>query len=130
MTDIQKRFLLFLFGCIPTRLAIMYVAKIVPINYLPILGLIALMPAIGFIYLYLSGARKTGPEVFGDKIWWNDLRPIHSLLYFLFAYNAINKVRTAWLYLLYDVILGLSSFLIFHYINNDFEKLNLKLNFN
>ena len=23
-------------------------------------------------------------KVFGGKIWWNDLRPIHALLYFLF----------------------------------------------
>ena len=25
--------------------------------------------------------RKTGLEVFGDKIWWNNLRPIHGILY-------------------------------------------------
>ena len=116
MNSIQKRFLLFLFGCIPTRLAIMYLAKIISLQYLPILG---------FIYLYLSGTRKSGPETFGDKIWWNDLRPIHAIFYFLFAYNAINKVSTAWLFLLYDVIFGLLSFLIFHYKNGDFKKLNL-----
>jgi hypothetical protein len=127
MNNIQKRFLLFLFGCIPTRLAIMYLAKIAPLNYLPILGYIALIPALGFIYLYFSGIRESGPETFGDKIWWNNLRPIHSVMYLLFAYNAINKVRSAWLYLMYDVIFGLFSFLIYHYINNDFEKLNIKL---
>lgn len=125
MNSIQKRFLLFLFGCIPTRLAIMYLAKIISLQYLPILGFVALIPAIGFIYLYISGTRKSGPETFGDKIWWNDLRPIHSLFYFLFAYNAINKVTTAWLFLLYDVIFGLLSFLIFHYKNGDFKNLNL-----
>lgn len=123
MNNIQKRFLLFLLGCIPTRLAIMYIAKIISLQYLPLLGYLALIPAIGFAYLYLSGKRKTGAEVFGDKIWWNDLRPIHSLLYFLFAYNAIRKVRSSWLYLMYDVLLGLASFLIFHYKNNDFSKL-------
>lgn len=127
MNNIQKRFLLFLFGCIPTRLAITYLAKISPIEYLPILGYIALIPALGFIYLYFSGIRQSGPETFGDKIWWNNLRPIHAIFYLLFAYNAVNKVRTAWLYLMYDVIVGLSSFLIFHYKNNDFEKLNIKL---
>jgi len=125
MNNIQKRFLLFLFGCIPSRLFIMYIAKTISLQYLPILGYIALMPAIGFIYLYLSGTRKTGSEVFGDKIWWNNLRPVHSLFYFLFAYNAINQVKNAWLYLMYDVIFGLLSFLIFHYINNDFKNLKL-----
>lgn len=126
MNSIQKRFLLFLFGCIPTRLLIMYVAKIVSLQYLPILGYLALLPAIGFIYLYISGARPSGPETFGDKIWWNQLRPIHALFYILFAYNAIHKVKSAWLYLMYDVVLGLSSFLIYHYLNNDFKKLHLK----
>lgn len=127
MNNIQKRFLLFLFGCIPSRLLITYLAKVSPIQYLPMLGYIALLPAIGFIYLFLSGTRKSGPETFGDKIWWNNLRPIHALMYFLFAYNAINKVRSAWLYLLYDVLLGLVSFLVYHYINNDYAKLHIGL---
>jgi hypothetical protein len=71
----------------------------------------------------LTGTRKTGQEVFGEKIWWNDLRPLHSLLYFLFAYNAITGNKNSWVYLLIDVIIGLVSFLIFHYYNNDFAKL-------
>jgi len=127
MNNIQKRFLLFLFGCIPTRLAIMYLAKVISPQYLPILGYLALIPAFGFYYLYFSGARKTGAEVFGDKIWWNNLRPIHGILYTLFAYNAIIRNTSAWIYLLVDVLFGLISFLIFHYINNDFRNLNLKL---
>jgi len=123
MNNIQKRFLLFLFGCIPSRLALAYVAKIIPINYLPILGYVTLVMAIGFIYIFLTGSRKTGPETFGEKIWWNSLRPIHALLYLIFSYYAINKIRSGWKYLLYDVILGLLSFLIFHYINGDLDKL-------
>jgi hypothetical protein len=76
------------------------------------LGYVALLPAIGFMYIYLLGYRKTGPETFGDKIWWNDLRPIHSMLYFLFAYNAIKGNKQAWMYLLVDVIFGLIKFLM------------------
>jgi len=123
MNDMQKRFILFLFGCIPTRLALVYLAKNIPIDYLPTLGYITLIIGIGFGYIFLSGTRQTGAEVFGDKIWWNDLRPIHSLFYLIFSYYAINKMRAGWIYLLYDVILGLFSFLFFHYINNDFLKL-------
>lgn len=123
MNNIQKRFLLFLLGCIPVRFLLAYIAKQVPKKYLPIIGYIALIPAIGFLYIYISGSRKTGPEVFGDKIWWNQLRPIHSLLYFLFAYNAINKNTNSWVYLLGDMILGLISFLYFHFVNNNFKKL-------
>ena len=123
MNTIQKRFLLFLIGCIGTRTLFVYLAKKANTTYLMYMGYLALLPAIGFIYLYLTGTRKTGPEVFGDKIWWNDLRPIHGLLYLLFAYNAINGNKNAWIYLLVDVIVGLTSFIWFHYYNGDFSKL-------
>jgi hypothetical protein len=123
MNNLQKRFLLFLFGCIGTRSLLVYIAKTTNKTLLMFLGYLALLPAIGFFYLYFSGSRKTGVEVFGDKIWWNDLRPIHGLMYTLFAYNAINGNLNAWIYLLVDVIFGLTSFLIFHYYNGDFTKL-------
>ncbi len=85
MNNIQKRFLLFLIGCIGTRSLFVIIAKQININYLSYLGYLSLIPAFGFIYIYLTGSRNTGGEVFGDKIWWNNLRPIHSLIYFLFA---------------------------------------------
>jgi hypothetical protein len=93
MNNIQKRFILFLFGCIPTRLAIVYLSKVISTEYLPILGYLSLIPAIGFIYLYLTGSRKTGAEVFGDNIWWNNLRPIHALFYLLFAYFILSLYK-------------------------------------
>jgi hypothetical protein len=123
MNTVQKRFLLFLIGCIGMRFIFVLIAKNIGVNYLPYLGYLALLPAIGFIYIYFTGSRPTGMEVFGAKIWWNDLRPLHSLLYFLFAYNAIIGNRNAWIYLLADVLIGLISFLVFHYKNGDFPKL-------
>jgi len=123
MNTIQKRFLLFLIGCIGTRSLFVVFAKRANTEYLKYLGYLSLIPAIGFIYIFLTGSRKTGGETFGDKIWWNNLRPLHSLLYFLFAYNAIIGNKNAWIYLLIDVLIGLISFLTFHYINGDFSKL-------
>jgi hypothetical protein len=123
MNNIQKRFLLFLFGCIGMRSLFVILARKANTEYLKYMGYLALLPAIGFIYIYLTGSRITGGETFGDKIWWNNLRPIHSLVYFLFAYNAIIGNKNAWLYLLFDVVFGLTSFLIFHYQNGDFSKL-------
>lgn len=120
MTAIQKRILLFLIGCIGTRFLLVHLAKNASTNYLPIMGYLALLPAIGFFYIYFTGVRKTGAEVFGDKIWWNDLRPIHGTLYALFAFNAICKNTNAWIYLLVDVFIGLTSFLYFHYTNGNF----------
>jgi hypothetical protein len=121
MNNIQKRFALFLVGCIGARTLLAYTAKIASPTSLMFLGYLALIPAVGFIYLYASGTRKTGPEVFGDKIWWNHLRPIHGLLYFLFAYGAIMGNRGAWRFLALDVVVGLISFLWFHYMSGNFN---------
>jgi len=121
MKHIQGRILLFLIGCIGVRSLFVVIAKYINVHYLKYLGYLALLPAIGFIYIFLTGSRKTGAETFGEKIWWNNLRPIHSILYFLFAYNAIIGNRKAWIYLLIDVLLGLISFLIHHYKNGDFK---------
>ena len=120
MNNIQKRFLLFIFGCIPVRLFLVFLAKRLNIKYLPYLGYIALLPAIGFFYIFLTNSRKSGREVFGSRIWWNMLRPVHGLLYLLFAYKAIKKQKDAYLPLLLDVIIGLFSFLFYHYMSGNF----------
>ena len=120
MNHLQQRFLMFLIGCIGIRSLFVIIAKYIDTMYLKYLGYAALLPAIGFIYIYITGSRKTGAEVFGEKIWWNNLRPIHSILYFLFAYNAIIGNKQSWIYLLVDVLIGLISFLIHHYLNGDF----------
>ena len=123
MNDLQKRFLLFLIGCIGTRILFVLISKYIPNNYLPYPGYLALLPMIGFSYIWITNSRKTGPEVMGDKIWWNNLRPVHALLYGLFAYNAINKNENAWIYLLIDVIIGFVSFLSYHLVEGNFTKL-------
>ena len=114
----QKRFLLFMIGCIGARLLIVYIAKYIDIQLLKYMGYIALIPACGFIVIYLTGIRQTGNEVFGDKIWWNELRPIHAMLYGMFAYNAINGNKCAWIFLFIDLFVGIISFLAWHGLIN------------
>lgn len=117
MNNLVKRQLLFLIGCIGSRTLIAYFAKIASPFWLSIMGYIALIPAIGFITIYLFDLRKTGPEVFGDKIWWNHLRPLHGFLYLMFAYYAIvKKSPVAWQFLAIDVIIGLVVFLYKHFL--------------
>lgn len=116
MDTIYKRFFLFLIGCIGTRILFVIIAKNIYNKYLPYLGYLAMVPAIGFIYIYLTNSRQTGAEVFGGKIWWNNIRPIHGLLYGMFAYNAIKQNSGAYKYLLVDVIIGLILFLMHHKI--------------
>jgi hypothetical protein len=114
--NMKKRFFLFLIGCIGTRSFLAYFAKTTNTENLQILAYIALVISFGFMYIFLTDSRKTGIEVFGDKIWWNNLRPIHSIIYFLFAYNVlVLKNKQAWKLLVLDVIIGLISFLYYHY---------------
>jgi len=112
MDNSTKRLWLFLVGCIGTRALFVYLAKIASPEYLQLMGYLALLPAFGFFWIWATGSRQTGAEVFGDKIWWNHLRPIHGTLYALFAFYAIQKMPFAWWFLLIDVVFGLISFII------------------
>jgi hypothetical protein len=122
MNDMTKRFLLFLIGCIGVRSLFVVIAKRIDKEYLPYLGIPALLLSLGWMYLYFFNKRLTGQEVFGNKIWWHKLRIVHALFYLGFAISAFQKSEKAWIWLLADVIFGLVSFLIFHYGEGDFKK--------
>lgn len=115
LSDLHKRMLLFLFGCIGTRASIAYAAKVVAPTTLQILGALALIPVIGWFYIIFIGKRDTGSEVFGARIWWQNVRIIHMALYLLFAVMALMKMNNAWIVLAADVILGLTFFLVHHF---------------
>tara|TARA_B100000989_G_scaffold190110_1_gene143196 strand:+ start:227 stop:607 length:381 start_codon:yes stop_codon:yes gene_type:complete len=121
MNKLQKRFTLFLLGCIPVRFLFVYVAKNIPINYLPLTAPITLIMGLGFFYTFFSG-KKTG-STFNQIAWWNNLRPIHGLLYILYSYYAYKKNSDAYKILLFDVIFGLLSFFIYHISVGSFKKL-------
>lgn len=115
MNTLHKRYALFLVGCIGTRTLLAYTAKTVSTPNLQIMGWLAILPVIGFTYYFVSGTRQTGVEVFGERIWWNNLRPLHALLYSVFAYMAIMGMRGAWKILALDVVIGLIAFIWKHF---------------
>ncbi len=123
MNNIQKRFLLFLLGCITVRLLFSILAKNIDNDKLAYLGYIALIPVISWFYIIFIGRRDTGGEVFGEEIWWKDLRIIHMTLWSIFAIMAINKNSDAWKVLFTDTMFGLFSFLIHHYNTGNFALL-------
>lgn len=123
INTIKIRFFLFLFGCIGSRLAVTAVSAFASGWFLTLIGVFALIPVIGWFYIIFIGKRDTGLEVLGDKIWWKNLRPIHMLLWGFFSYLAITGNRKAWIVLLIDTLFGLSSFLIHHYMEGNFKKL-------
>ena len=124
MNDIQKRFVLFLFLCIPTRLFLSYIIKKMKDKNIRLaLAIIILIMGMGFLIIYLGNFRKTGEETFGNKIWWNNLRPIHSFMYLYTSYLIFYNKENPHIIIFYDTIIGLISFLIYHNNNNNLLKL-------
>lgn len=118
LKDIHKRILLFIFGCITTRIFLVILAKKANKKFLRLMGYFALLPAFGFLYIYFTNSRKIGAETFGQPIWWNNLRPIHGLLYIIFSYLAINNNNNSYIILLLDVLIGFLAFLYYHILIN------------
>jgi hypothetical protein len=116
MTPIQKRFALFLIGCMGTRFLLTWIAKTLNKEYLPYLGYILALPSLGFFYIWFTGSRQTGAEVFGEKIWWTNLRPIHGAFYGFASYLAIQQSSETWKVLFADTLIGLASFLHHHFM--------------
>ncbi len=123
VSPIQRRFLLFLLLCIPARFALTFLAKYIPLKFLPLMGVVFIVIGLGFLYLNLFNKRLTGVETGGDVIWWNDIRPVHGFLALIFGILAISKIREAWIVLLIDTVFGLVSFLTYHTLNKNIFKL-------
>ena len=96
------------------RFGLVYLAYALPTRYLPWMGIAAAVIASGFFLIYVNGWRKTGMETGGQRIWWNDLRPVHAALWFAFAVLALARQRKAWVVLLLDTLLGLAAFTAHH----------------
>lgn len=121
MVPNTRQIVLFLVGCICSRIIISLVAKNTPSDKLPMLGIIALIPAFGFIHMYLNKDKQNGDKRFsGVMIWWKNLRLFHAFMYFMFAYSAINKDKNAWKILFADAIIGLLAWYFHYYGQVDF----------
>lgn len=106
MLTVDQRKLLFLFGCIPTRLALAFIVfKLDLSKWGTLAGLITLGFAIGFGYLWLTNGRKTGFEA-GGPIWWMNWRIVHSGLFLITSILLFIHNKHAYVPLLMDALLG------------------------
>ncbi len=113
MNNFQKRMLVFFFGCIGARILLTFTAKNINNHYLPFIGYFLLILSLSEIYQYITKSIKEGPV--GGPIWWDHLRPVHAIIYAIGAFMAINKSSNTWYVLLFDTLLGLSSFIYYNY---------------
>ena len=105
------RVAMFLVGCVGARAGLAYAAWRLRASRAAMAALAAFAAAVavGFAAIYLAGWRRTGPEVFGGRIWWNALRPAHAALYAAFALMALRDPGVAWGALALDAALGLAA---------------------
>lgn len=116
MNPLHKRFLLFLAGCIPARLALAFASRSAGTGVLRTsLVVMFSVIAIGFLTIYMAGLRKTGAETMGQPIWWNSLRPVHASLYGGAAYAlATGSPVLASNLIFADTAIGLGAFFLHH----------------
>ena len=110
----KRRLVLFLIGCMGARTGLTYIVKHHAHAHKNALASLLLIPAFGFAYIYMNDLRKTGAEVFGDRIWWNDLRPFHALMYFVTAALVHTRTNKSHYPIALDTLVGLLSFTYHH----------------
>lgn len=102
-----KKILLFI-GCIIIRSLFVY------LGYnsitLPYFRFLTIFISFGFMYQFLFKQRKSG--IFGQEVWWHNLRLFHSITYGLFSFLAFNKNKRSYLVLTLDLLIGIISFII------------------
>jgi hypothetical protein len=125
-SNLQKRLLLFLVGCMSARLylsRVLYnieigtIETIIGSKLTKVISIVIGIIGVGFWYIYTNDLRKTGVEVFGDKIWWNDMRPFHGSMYLLAGITlmSVDHRHYAWKLILVDTMVGLIKFLEHHF---------------
>jgi hypothetical protein len=107
-SELQRQ-LLFIGVCIPVRLTMIYIVnKLINTKYKFFIKFIYLVLGLLFMYRFIQFSTKDRGG-FGNKVWWNDLRLVHSLMYIAFILT--DDIRL----LLINVMLGVLGF-----INNYF----------
>ena len=96
--------LLFLLGCIPMRLLLVWYTKQYPSNNI---GYALFAVSISFLYLYFNNLRLNATESSTGVTWWAPYRLIHGLLYMAAAIYIFKDKQYSWIPLLIDVLLGL-----------------------
>ena len=106
--------LAFIFLCIPARIFLAYISRIIPDKYLKIYGILLLLMGLSFLYLFITNSRLNAPEA-GGKTWWSQFRIIIGFFYIAAAVYAFQGKRNLiWIPLAMDIVFGLTIFAYQH----------------
>jgi hypothetical protein len=105
----NKIIYIFLFGCFASRILIAILAKIINVNYLPIMAIFTSIISLSFLRGFILNSPKTG--FFGSKVWWQNYRILHSFNFGLFSLLAFCKNPNSWIVLFIDAWFGLIFFI-------------------
>ena len=117
----NERIATFLLVCIGIRLSFAFLAYWIEkneYNNLRILiGIVGLVMSLSFLFIYFFGSETADRqlEIWKDedtKVWWNNFRIVHGILYFLFAIFALTLTEGSYIFLGIDVTLGLILWLL------------------
>ena len=100
---------MFYLGCMPVRLGLAYATSRLNEVQLKYAGIAAAIAGILFILVWATNSRLR-KGAFGGSVWWAQLRPIHGLIYIIFALNALSGNRDSYKWLIADAGLGFASF--------------------
>jgi len=92
--------------CIVVRL---FIATIVfflyETNYRLIFVIFYLLASLGSLYLFFTKNRNIG--AFNQNIWWDFLRPIHSILFFIISLLLYFKYEYTYIIIIFDTLIGI-----------------------
>lgn len=102
----------FVFGCIPARLGLAYVAGTPQFKWLKVA--VAAAIGIGFLVLYFQPDLRTTGAFDNNPVWWNHpWRLLHGLMFLAYALSvSVFDVSpgTASAFLYGDAVLGIAAF--------------------
>jgi hypothetical protein len=103
----------FWLGCVPARLVMALVLYFVPLSWLPFFGVAALFGVAGLLYRTFTYDRQQ-VGVFKQPVTWNAARPVHALIWLVFAILAISRNSCARIVPFIDVLAGICLHRVLH----------------
>lgn len=75
---------------------------------------IAICVAIIWILQYFDILFRRKKSIINNDVWWNHMRPFHSLMYIIFAVATIMRKRSGWKVLTFDSLVGVTRTILYY----------------